>query len=135
MKVKIIDFGYTKLPERKHHNDTGCDVYLEYDVRLKPKQTVCIPCKFGLELPDGLNAHFQARTSIAKKGIYVHQCAIDAGYRGEIHMIVTNLSDEEYYFEKGDRLAYLEIYPCVYIDFAKNFDNERGTGAFGSTGR
>lgn len=136
MKIKLIDYGYTRIPIRKHHNDTGADIYLEYkEVLLKPHKTVVIPCKFGIELPDGYNANIQARTSIAKQGVMVHQCAIDAGYRGEIHMIVTNLSDEEIKFNYGDRLAYLQITPCVYADFVDRFTNERGNGAFGSTGK
>ena len=110
MKIKLIDFGYKQAPERKHYNDTGADVYLMSDVTIGPHQTVVVPCGFGIELPDGYNAHFQTRTSIAKKGVFVQQCAIDAGYKGEIHMIVTNMTAEIVNFHNGDRLAYLEVY-------------------------
>ena len=133
MKIKLIDFGYKQAPERKHYNDTGADVYLMSDVIIGPHQTVVIPCGFGINLPDGYNAHFQTRTSVAKKGVFIQQCAIDAGYKGEIHMIVTNMTDEIVNFHNGDRLAYLEVYPIVYADFVKDLGEERGTGAFGST--
>lgn len=133
MKIKLIDFGYKQLPERKHYNDTGADVYNTKFFIIEPGETKIIPCGFGIDLPNGYNAHFQTRTSIAKRGIFVQQCAIDAGYKGELHMIVTNLSNETQTFDIGDRLAYLEVYPIVYADFEIYLGEERGTGAFGST--
>lgn len=133
MKIKIIDFGYENLPERKHYNDTGADVYVTEKFEIQPQETKVIPVGFGIELPDGCNAHFQTRTSIAKRGLFVQQCAIDAGYRGELHIVVTNLSDKAQVINKGDRLAYLEVYPIFYVDFVKELGEERGDGAFGST--
>lgn len=133
MKIKLIDFGYDKAPERKHYNDTGADVYVKGEHRILCGKTKVIPCGFGIDLPDGYNAHFQTRTSIAKRGLFVQQCAIDAGYKGELHMIVTNISDEAQNIHDGDRLCYLEVYPVVYADFVKDLGEERGTGAFGST--
>lgn len=135
MKIKLIDFGFSMRPERKHYNDTGADVYLEKNVRIEPHSTVVIPCGFGIDLPDGYNAHFQTRTSIAKKGVFVQQCAIDAGYKGELHMIVTNLSSSPVEFKLGERLCYLEVYPIVYVDYVTSLGDERGDGAFGSTGK
>lgn len=135
MKIKLIDFGFSMRPERKHYNDTGADVYLEKNVRIEPRSTVVIPCGFGIDLPDGYNAHFQTRTSIAKKGVFVQQCAIDAGYKGELHMIVTNLSSSPVEFKLGERLCYLEVYPIVYVDYVTSLGDERGDGAFGSTGK
>lgn len=135
MKIKLIDFGFSMRPERKHYNDTGADVYLEKNVRIEPHSTVVIPCGFGIDLPDGYNAHFQTRTSIAKKGVFVQQCAIDAGYKGELHMIITNLSSSLVEFKLGERLCYLEVYPIVYVDYVTSLGDERGDGAFGSTGK
>ena len=135
MKIKLIDFGYKKAPERKHYNDTGADVYVQGNYEIPSGQTVVIPCGFGIDLPNGYNAHFQTRTSIAKKGLFVQQCAIDAGYKGELHMIVTNLSNDYHIVHDGDRLAYLEVYPIVYANFVTDLGDERGDGAFGSTGR
>lgn len=135
MKIKLIDFGFSMRPERKHYNDTGADVYLEQDVHIEPHSTIVIPCKFGIDLPDGYNAHFQTRTSIAKQGVFVQQCAIDAGYKGELHMIVTNFNSVPVDFKVGDRLCYIEVYSCVYVDYTTSLGEERGTGAFGSTGR
>ncbi len=139
MKIKLIDFYHDgpveSLIVRKHYNDTGADVKLKDNVTIMPYETVVIPCGFGIELPDGYNAHFQTRTSIAKQGLFVQQCAIDAGYRGELHMIVQNLTDKTFEFNIGDRLCYIEVYPVVYADFVANLGDERGSGAFGSTGK
>lgn len=135
MKIKLIDFGYSQKPERKHYNDTGADVYLQHNITIEPHSTVVIPCGFGIDLPDGYNAHFQTRTSIAKQNVFVQQCAIDAGYKGELHIVAANLSDSPVQFEAGDRLCYLEVYPIVYADFVTTLGDERGDGAFGSTGR
>lgn len=133
MKIKLIDFGYNEKPVRKHYNDTGADVYLLNSISIAPHETKVIPCGFGIDLPDGYNAHFQTRTSIAKRGVFVQQCAIDAGYKGELHMIVTNMGDISQEFLAGERIAYLEVYPIVYADFVEDLGEERGTGAFGST--
>ena len=135
MKIKLIEFGYEKIPERKHYNDTGADVYLLEDLVIKAHETVVVPCGFGIDLPNGYNAHFQTRTSMAKEGIFVQQCAIDAGYKGEIHMIVQNLTNNDKFFSKGSRLAYLIVYPIVYPDFVEEYGDERNDGAFGSTGK
>lgn len=135
MKIKLIDFGFLQKPERKHYNDTGADVYLQKNVRIEPHSTVVIPCGFGIDLPDGYNAHFQTRTSIAKKSVFVQQCAIDAGYKGELHIVATNLSSTPIEFEAGERLCYLEVYPIAYVDYVTSLGDERGDGAFGSTGK
>lgn len=135
MKIKLINFGFSIRPERKHYNDTGSDVYLQENVTIEPHETKVIPCGFGIELPDGLNAYFQTRTSIAKQGLFVQQCAIDAGYRGELHMIVQNLTDKRFEFKTGERLCYIVVHPCVYVNFTTSLGDERGSGAFGSTGK
>lgn len=135
MKIKLIDFGFSIIPERKHYNDTGADVALQEDIVIEPYETKVIPCGFGIELPDGFNACFQTRTSIAKQGILVHQCAIDAGYKGELHMIVQNLTNKRFEFNTGDRLCYIIVHPCMYVEFTTSLGVERGNGAFGSTGK
>ena len=134
MKIKFLRFNEnTKIPERKHYNDTGADIYMLNDGFVEPGNTVVVPLGFGIDLPNGYNAHIQTRTSIAKQGIFIQQCAIDAGYKGELHMIITNISNEEFIWAKGERLGYLEVYPCVYAEYVENLGDERGKGAFGST--
>lgn len=134
MRIKFIKFNNdVKIPERKHYNDTGADIYMLEEGCVKPNETKVIPLGFGIDLPDGYNAHIQTRTSMAKKGLFIQQCAIDAGYKGQIHMIVTNLGYEPICWNKGDRLGYIEVMPCVYADYVTDLGEERKDGAFGST--
>lgn len=138
MKIKIIDYGYEKLPLRAHANDAGADVYVcfhdkEY-VYIKPNTTAKIPLGIGLILPDGYAAYVFPRSGLSTKGIVCELPPIDSGYRGEIHAIVTNCSNEPYKVNNGDRIGQLVITPVVIADFITEDFKERGTGAFGSTG-
>ncbi len=136
MKIHFIRFSdKAVLPERKHFNDTGADIYMPYNGIVPPHSVQVCPLGFGIDLPDGLNAYIQERTSIAKQGIHVHHCAIDAGYKGEIHMIVNNPTDNQFVYHEGDRIGYLVITPCIYADYTEDMGEERGSGAFGSTGK
>ena len=136
MQIKFIPkHPDVKMPVRKHHSDTGLDFFLNEPVIINAHETKVIDLGFGVEIPNGYTGKLQARTSIAKKGIHIEQCAIDAGYVGELHAIVTNMSDNTIYFDKGDRIGYLEVYPCVYPVLVEKFEEERGEGWSGSTGK
>ena len=141
MKIKVIDFGYEKLPYRAHDNDAGADVHVcMHDVDLawiKPQETRKIPLGLGLCLPDGYAACVFPRSGLASKGIVCELPPIDSGYRGEIHAIVTNCSNELFKISNGDRIGQLVIFPVVLADFVGEQDwnrKERGVGGFGSTG-
>ena len=135
MKIEVIDFGYKKLPFRAHRNDAGADVYLMHDIRILSQMTVAIPLGFGLKLPDGYAAFIYPRSSLSKNGIVCQLPPIDSGYRGEIHAIVTNTSNETCQFKEGDRIGQLVVLPIVIADFVTDEEEGRGAGAFGSTGR
>lgn len=136
MTLRFIRFDErAKIPVRKHHSDTGADVFMLDDGSIAPHQTSVIPLGFGIEVPNGHSARLQVRTSIAKSGIFVQGCAIDAGYNGQIYMILHNISDEPFQWRAGDRLCYIEVYPTQYPIFVENIEEGRGEGAFGSTGK
>ena len=136
MKMKFIRFNDNAIiPVRKHYNDTGADIFMLEDDYLAPNETKVIPLGFGIDVPNGYTARIQVRSSMAKQGLFIQQCAIDAGYKGEIHMIVTNIGKETIYWSKSDRLGYIEVYPCVYPELVEYLGDERGSGAFGSTGK
>lgn len=134
MKVKVINFGATKLPCRMHENDAGADVYSTQDIILYPRETYAMPLGFGLELPDGYMAYIGPRTSVSKKGIVCHECPIDSGYRGVVHAILTNTTSEAIHIGIDERIAQIIVVPIVVVDFIDYNIEERGTGAFGSTG-
>lgn len=135
MKIKLIDFGYTHAPKRAHENDAGADVFSTRSFQLQPHETYAVPLGFGLELPDGVKAHVGSRTSGAKKGLHCHECPIDSGYRGECHAIITNLSCETISIKTDERIGQLIVEPIIIADFINYNIEERGTGAFGSTGK
>ena len=134
MKIKVIDFGYTHLPNRAHENDAGADVYSTKKLIVFPHSTEKIPLGFGLELPDGYAAFVFPRSGLSSKGIVCELPPIDSGYRGEIHAIVHNGSDEPFQVNVGDRIGQLVVTPVVIADFITEDIKERGTGAFASTG-
>lgn len=135
MKIRVIDFGYKQLPFRAHENDAGADVYATKTTCVHPHQTVALPLGFGLEVPDGYAAYIYPRSGLSKKGIVCELPPIDSGYRGEIHAIISNLSREQFQIYEGDRIGQLVIMPIVIADFITEKGKERGTGAFGSTGK
>ena len=134
MKIKVIDFGYNKLPFRAHENDAA-DVHALHDTIIFPHQTVKIPLGLGLVLPDGYAAYVFPRSGLASKGIVCELPPIDSGYRGEIHAIVSNLSDAQYQVRAGDRIGQLVITPVVIADFITEDIKERSDNGFGSTGK
>lgn len=140
MKVKVIDFGYDKLPLRAHENDAGADVHVclhnnTTSLEIAPNTSVKIPLGIGLVLPDGYAAYVFPRSGLASKGIVCELPPIDSGYRGEIHAIVTNCSSKPYKITNGDRIGQIVIVPIVIADFITEDIKERGSDAFGSTGK
>lgn len=135
MKIKLIDFGYEHAPKRAHENDAGADVYSTVSTILLPGTTTKIPLGFGLELPDGYAAYVFPRSGLSAHGIVCELPPIDSGYRGEIHAIVSNVGSNHYALGKGDRIGQLVITPVVIADFVTEKGEERGTGAFASTGK
>lgn len=140
MKIKLIDFG-GRPPIRAHHNDAGADVFAcipdEYDnkILIPPHSIKKVPLGFGLELPDGLVAFVVPRSGMsAIKGITAELVPIDSGYRGEIHAILHNTTNEFYSVEDEHKVAQLVIMPAILAQFTYELQEERGTKAFGSTG-
>lgn len=139
MKVKVIDFGYEKLPFRAHANDAGADVHVclhngEESIALWPHETKKIPLGLGLCLPDGYAAFVFPRSGLSSKGVTCELPPIDSGYRGEIHAIVHNGTNDKVFIKNGDRIGQLVIVPVVVADFVTETGPERGDSAFGSTG-
>jgi len=135
MNIKIIDFGYRQVPFRAHYNDAGADVYNIRKVYFEPNQSKALPLGFGLELPDGYAAFIVPRSGHAKRGIICNIPPIDSGYRGEIHAIVTNTTNKKVTIEENERVGQLVVLPIVIANFVKDTGEQRGDGAFNSTGR
>lgn len=134
MKISIIPFGPQPLPKRAHYNDAGADCYVAEDMILPAHGTKAVPLGFGLKLPDGMVGFVCPRSGLSRKGISCELAPVDSGYRGEIHAIMTNHNDEDFHLAKNDRVGQIVILPCLIPDFSEEEFEERGTGAFGSTG-
>ena len=136
MKIKMIDFGVSEdhRPFRQHDNDAGTDVYMPYDCTVKPGEITKIPLGFGIEVPDGFAGFVYPRSSMAVKGLVCELPPVDSGYRGEIHAIISNVSNKAQMIRKDTRIGQLVITPVVIADFVLEHGDRRGTGGFGSTG-
>ena len=136
MKIRLIDFGVTKerCPFRPHENDAGADVFMPFDCRIKPGEIIKIPLGYGIEIPDGFAGYVFPRSSMALKGLICELPPIDSGYRGEIHAIVSNVSNIRQTITKDTRVGQLVITPVIIADFVLDLGTNRGIGAFGSTG-
>ena len=136
MKIRLIDFGVTKerCPFRPHENDAGADVFMPFDCKIKTGEIIKIPVGYGIEIPDGFAGYVFPRSSMALKGLICELPPIDSGYRGEIHAIISNVSNIQQTIKKGTRIGQLIIAPVVIADFVLETGKKRGTDAFGSTG-
>lgn len=138
MKIKVIDFGFQKLPYRAHENDAGADVHVcmhDYTaIEIAAHQSMRVPLGMGLILPDGFAAYVLPRSGLVSKGITCEVPPIDSGYRGEIHAIVTNCTDKPFMITNGDRIGQLVIMPVIIAEYITDDIKQRGDNGFGSTG-
>ncbi len=127
-----------RLPTRAHHDDAGIDLYSCGNHIVHPQQTLMIPIGIALEIEEGYVGLIWDKSSIGSKSIKTLGGVIDAGYRGELKVMVHNLSNESYTFEHGHKVAQIVIQKVEFpdiVDTKELSDSKRGTGGFGSTGK
>ncbi len=125
------------LPTRAHDDDAGLDLYLSEDLIVGPGQGAMASTGVAMAIEKGFVGMIADRSSLGKKGLKTAGGIIDAGYRGEIKVIVRNLTVEEMRFQKGERIAQLLILPIATpkVEEVNDLDQtKRGSGGFGSTG-
>ncbi|MBO8452332.1 MAG: dUTP diphosphatase [Bacteroidetes bacterium] len=143
MKVKIVNRSAWPVPAYATAQSAGMDLKADIaePVVLAPLQRAMIPTGLSIALPDGSEAQVRPRSGLAAKyGVTVLNSpgTIDADYRGEIKVILVNLSDQPFTVSPGERIAQLVIakYERVVWDEVDVLDEtDRGEGGFGSTGR
>lgn len=129
-----------QIPEYQSKLAAGMDVRSIETITLDPNGgRALIGTGLAMALPEGFECQVRSRSGLAVKGIIVANApgTIDADYRGELKVILMNLSDSPFHIQKGDRVAQLVIAHCVQAENREvgNLDEtERGTGGFGSTG-
>jgi len=142
MNVKIVNHSGNMLPEYSTSLSAGMDLRANLDdpVVLKPLERRLIPTGLFIELPGGFEAQIRPRSGLAlKKGISVVNTpgTIDADYRGEIGIILINLSKEDFIVNHGERICQMVINKVEMIawkEVESLEDSERGAGGFGHTG-
>ena len=144
MTVKIINKSDNNLPAYETSSSAGMDLraYLpEGPITLKPMQRTLVPTGLFMEIPEGYEGQVRPRSGLAiKHGITVLNTpgTIDADYRGEVKIILVNLSDTDFVINSGERVAQIVFAKCEQMEVV-NVDTlsetERGEGGFGHTGR
>ena len=142
MKIKIVNKSQHDSPEYATSQSAGLDLRanLAEEIVLKPLARTLVKTGLFIELPEGYEAQVRPRSGLAyKKGITILNSpgTIDADYRGEIGVILVNLSEEEFVIENGERVAQLVIAKHEQAQWAEveSLDEtNRGAGGFGSTG-
>ena len=144
MNIPIINRSHHPLPKYETTQSAGMDLRAflpEGPVTLKPLERGLIKTGLFMELPAGYEAQVRPRSGLAlKKGITVLNSpgTIDADYRGEICVILINLSNEEFVVNDGERIAQMVIArheQAEIVEVQELTDTERGTGGFGHTGK
>ena len=142
MKIEIINNSHHELPQYATPQSAGLDLRanLEESITLKPLERRLIPTGLHIALPDGYEAQVRPRSGLAyKKGVTVLNApgTIDADYRGDIGVILINMSNENFVVENGERVAQLVIAKYDQAEWnlvAELSETNRGEGGFGSTG-
>lgn len=143
MKVKVINRSHHDLPRYETPLSAGMDVRanLSEPIVLKPLARAMVPTGLFVELPEGYEMQVRPRSGLAAKyGLTVLNTpgTIDADYRGEVKVILANLSGEEFTINDGERIAQLVVAQHAQVEWEATeelSDTERGAGGFGSTGK
>ncbi|WP_091509562.1 dUTP diphosphatase [Flexibacter flexilis] len=143
LKIKVINQSAHELPAYQTPLSAGLDLraQLSEPVTLAPLQRTLIPTGLFIELPEGYEAQIRPRSGLAfKHGVTVLNSpgTIDADYRGEIKVLLVNLSDTEFVVENGERIAQMIVarHETIEWETAESLsDTQRGAGGYGSTGK
>lgn len=140
MKIKFKKLNPSaKLPAYAHPGDAGIDFFALEKTVIRPGERLVVKTGISMELPHGYVGLFWDKSSIGiKEGIKTIGGVIDAGYRGEVMVGIVNLSEKEYVFEVGHKVAQMLIQEVELAEIEEVADlntSSRGQGGFGSTGK
>lgn len=140
LKIKKL-YEDAKIPSYAHEGDVGMDLYSCADYTLSPGKRELISTGISVELPGGYEMQIRPKSGLAlKKGISIVNSpgTVDAGYRGEVGVIMINHGEEIFQIEKGDKIAQAVINKAEIVDITevdRLSESSRGEGGFGSTGK
>ena len=142
MKIKILNKSKHQLPAYSTASSAGMDIRADIDkeIILKPMERTIVKTGLYIEIPVGYEAQIRPRSGLAiKKGITIVNSpgTIDADYRGEVCIILINLSEENFVIQDGERICQMVIAKhekAEWISVENLLETDRGTGGFGHTG-
>lgn len=143
IRVRVKNTSGNELPAYATALSAGVDLraHLSAPISLAPGQRYLVPTGLFIELPAGYEAQIRPRSGLALRhgiGLVNSPGTIDADYRGEIHVLLINLSQDPFTIENGERIAQMVVAPVTQItwELAEELtDSERGAGGFGHTGK
>ncbi len=143
MEVKILNKSAYNLPEYATLHSAGMDLKanIPENITIEPLKRVMVPTGIHIELPEGYEAQIRPRSGLAAKhgiGIVNSPGTIDADYRGEIKIILVNLSDQPFILVPGERVAQMIVAKFERVEWVladELGESVRGEGGFGSTGK
>jgi len=136
LKVKRIHPD-AKIPAYGHPGDAGMDLFAVVDRVLAPGEVFAIPTGIQVAIPAGFVGLIWDKSSISLKGVHRLAGVVDAGYRGEVQVVMINLGKEPFALKKGMKIAQMLIQPVATVTIVESEtldDTSRGQGGFGSTG-
>ena len=143
VRIKRLRGGRWPLPAPATDSSAGVDLYadIESPVTLASGQTIAVPTGIAIALPEGWEAQVRPRSGLALKhslGLLNSPGTIDADYRGEIKVIMTNFGKDTYRIEPGERIAQMvfkKVYHAEWIEVDELPESDRGPGGFGHSGK
>lgn len=130
--------SYAILPKRAHEMDAGLDLFSCEDITIDSDERAAVKTGISLSLPSGYAGLIWDKSGVSFAGVKTFGGVIDAGYRGEIKVILMNFGHEPFIIRRGQKIAQIlvqKISMCETIEVDELDDTERGAGGFGSTGK
>ena len=138
MELKVCRIqADAKLPSYGHKGDAGLDLFSAVDLVLKKGQIEAVSTGIKVAIPEWHVGLIWDKSGISLKGVHRLAGVIDSGYRGEVRVVLVNLSDSSFVIEKGMKIAQMLIQPLSVVNIVEAQeldDTSRGEGGFGSTG-
>lgn len=134
------------LPTKAHGGDAGIDLYASEDVFIRTGETVVVPTGIAMNVPNGFYGKIEDRSSLASVGLRTGAGVVDAGYLGELGVVIHNLNNQSessyrgkgYQIKRGQRVAQIviqQVTPVLLREVESLENTERGSRGFGSSGR
>lgn len=127
-----------RLPVYQHRGDAGLDLFSVVDELIAPGEVKAVPTGIRMAIPEGYVGLVWDKSGISLQGVHRLAGVVDAGYRGEVRVVLANLGREPFAVRKGMKIAQMLIQPVQAVEIVEAEDldeTSRGEGGFGSTGR